>query len=78
MEALIETIAISAGLLVLCVILGLIYFLIRKYKTISLIYLIAAVVFLFHVLIVFVTIYVPGVLPGFLSQYAFFWCKLLM
>ena len=38
MEALIETIAVSAGLLVFCIILGFIYFLIRRYKTISLIY----------------------------------------
>ncbi|MDZ7700314.1 MAG: hypothetical protein U5R49_26425 [Deltaproteobacteria bacterium] len=78
MEALIETIAVSAGLLVFCIILGFIYFLIRRYKTISLIYLIVSVVFLLHILIVFVTIYVPGLLPGFLSQYAFFWFKRLM
>lgn len=78
MEALIETIAASAGLLVFCVILGFVYFLIRRHKTISLIYLTVSIVLLLHILIVFLTIYVPGVLPGFLSQYAFFWFKLLM
>jgi hypothetical protein len=78
MEALIETIAVSVGFLIFCIILGFIYFLIRRYKTISFIYLIASVVLIVHILLVFFAIYVPHFLPYFLSRYAFFWFKLMI
>ena len=78
MIPLIEIIAISAGFLVLCFILGLIYLLIRRFKTISMIYLLVSVVILFHALTIFILIYVPGLLPNFLSNYAVFWTKILM
>jgi len=78
MEALIESIAVATGFHVFCFILGAIYLFVRKFETISLYYLIVSIVFVLHGLFIYLAIYAPGVLRGLLSQYAFFWLKVLM
>jgi len=72
MVPLIEIIAIFVGFFVLCVILGLVYLLVRKHKTASTIYLIVSAVFLFHALLVFIVIYVPAFPLNILSDMQFF------
>jgi hypothetical protein len=76
MEALIEIIAMSAGFLVLCSLIFLVYFLIRKFKTLSKIYLGISIIIIVHLLIIFTMIYIPGFLPNFLLNYGAFWFKL--
>lgn len=78
MIPLIETIAMSAGFLVLCFIVGLIYLVIRRFRTLSLIYLLTSAIVLAHVLLIFIMIFVPGVLPNFLVQYGAFWVKVFI
>jgi hypothetical protein len=74
----VETIIMASVFLVLCLLMGMLYCIIRGNRIVALVYLFVAIFFLSHSFLIYLAGIIPGLLPESVVQYCTFWLGLFI